>query len=151
MDTFSKMRCWSWWEVLYQVLQQFGDEQPFLEEMMVTSVGKHFVKSTYQLEGDKLLVLECYKIIASLKAVIHTGQYPNVQEISHITAASSLALQQQWFTYAMTSVQPHIEYFQDKFGYENWCPLAAFKETRLLSPPRVHKFQFILLLLIRTC
>ena len=170
MATFSKTRWWSWWEVLHQLLQQFGDVQPFLErnidigaatrpklleiltdqrkynllriELAVTiDLGEHFVKLTYRLEGNGPLVLECYEVITTLKAVIRTVHYPNVRAISRLIAPSTPVLQQNWFTYAMNCVQSGIDYFQKKFGDETQCPLAAFKAARLFSPPRVHEVQ----------
>ena len=81
MASFSKTRCWSRWEVMQQVMVQFGDLLPFLDRNQdigpalreklleilknnqrvsllkielaaIVDVGEHFVKSTYNLEGD---------------------------------------------------------------------------------------------------
>jgi hypothetical protein len=42
-------------------------------------VGVHFVKATYSLEGDGLLVLKCYEEISKIRAVITSECYPNLQ------------------------------------------------------------------------
>lgn len=128
MGTLSKTRWWSHWEILNQLLLQFGDVEPFLrnndvgpairpklleilpdtekrnllrtELAAVVDLGEHFVKATYQLEGDGPLVLECYQVIATLNAVVRTAHYPNVNAIARDIAPTSHPVQQQWFTYA---------------------------------------------------
>ena len=120
MASYSKSRWWSRWEVLHQLLQQFGDVRPFLEKTEVgpairpkllsilndpqassllkielaatIDLGEHLVKSAYRLEGDGPLALECYEIVATLKATIHTGHYPNVQAIARTLATTSTAV-----------------------------------------------------------
>ena len=100
----------------------------------VVDLGEHFVKATYQLEGDGPLVLECYQVIATLNAVVRAAHYPNVNAIARDIAPTSHPVQQQWFTYAAACLQPGIRYFQEKFGDDSQCPLAAFKAARLFSP-----------------
>ena len=92
MTTYSVTRWWSKWEVMKQLMIQFGDIHPFLTsaedfasalipkllsvledpyqarllqlELAATiDAWEPFVKATYRLEGDGLLVLECYEII----------------------------------------------------------------------------------------
>ena len=110
MPTLSKTRWWSRWEILHQLLVQFGDVQLFLQNndvgpgirpklleiltdtqkqsqlrielAAVVDLGQHFVKVTYQLEGDGPIVFECYQVIATLSAVVHTAHYPNVNAIA---------------------------------------------------------------------
>ena len=88
MASYSKTRWWSRWEVMHQILQQFGDVEPFLratsvspstcnkllkilsdpqqialvkfELAAVIDIGSYFVKGTYNLEGDSLLAVRCY-------------------------------------------------------------------------------------------
>jgi hypothetical protein len=91
-----------------QLLFQFGDVRPFLEEhedlgpatrqkllgivtdpqrnillhielAAVVDCGEPFVKATYTLEGDGPLVLECFEIISTIQAAIHAGHMPNVR------------------------------------------------------------------------
>ena len=97
-------------EKMNQVLVQFGDIEPFLVEnsdvcpatqskllkilqtpqeliklkvklAAVIDVGQHFVKSTYNLEGDGLLSLNCYEEILKIRSSIHSANYPNVQTV----------------------------------------------------------------------
>lgn len=97
MATFSKTRWWSRWEVMQQIMVQFGDLAPFLDKNQdlgpslrpklleilnhpqslsllkielatIVDVGVHFVKSTYNLEGDGPLAMSCEKYLAALKA-----------------------------------------------------------------------------------
>ena len=101
MPTYSKTRWWSKWEIMSRVLVQFGDVQPFLhhnsdvspathsklldllsnpqqlialklELASVVDVGVHFVKATYDLEGDGVLVLKCYEHILKIRAAIQS-------------------------------------------------------------------------------
>ena len=90
VNSHSKTRWWSRWEIIDQLLDLFGDVQPFLEEnndigpanrskmlailqnsqkkpyllvelAVVVDSGRHFVQATYNLEGDGPLVLKCYE------------------------------------------------------------------------------------------
>ena len=110
MATYSHTQWWSRWEIMQQVLEQFGDVEPFLREnpdlstatraklleillnpqqllilkvelAAVVDIGVHFVKATYSLEGDGVLVLKCYEEILKIRAVIASDCYPNVQAV----------------------------------------------------------------------
>lgn len=112
-----------------------------IELAAVIDLGEHFVKTTYQLEGDGPLVFECYQVIATHNAVVHSAHYPNVDAIARDIAPASLSTQQVWSTYAKNCLEPGIQYFLEKFGDDTQCPLAAFKAARLFSPHRVHEMQ----------
>ncbi|KAK3723054.1 hypothetical protein QZH41_000310 [Actinostola sp. cb2023] len=87
MKSHSNTRWWSKWEVLKQVADYFGDVLPFLEENVnlspatrqhlldifenpqdlqdlrlelaaIVDAGIHFVKATYNLEGNKSVVCQ---------------------------------------------------------------------------------------------
>ena len=45
----------------------------------MVDVGVHFIKGTYLLEGDGVLVLNCYEEILKIRNAVHTGHYPNLQ------------------------------------------------------------------------
>ena len=88
MATYSETRWWFQWEVLKQVMLYFGDVLPFLQEnelapanrgklltilsdplksnllqvelAVVMDVGEQFVKATYSLKGDGLLVFSMF-------------------------------------------------------------------------------------------
>ena len=170
MSTYSKTRWWSRWEVMNQVLLQFGHVEPFLQRnedigpatrtklleilsnpqqltvlkmelASVIDVGVHFVKATYWLEGDGVLVLNCYEEIIKIRSAIQTGYYPNVQAIARQAFPGNVTLQQQWITYAIGCVQPGLDYFQDKLGNDAQNPVAAFKAARLFSPSKVDEMK----------
>ena len=138
-----------------QVLVQFGDIEPFLVEnsdvspatqskllkilqtpqeliklkvelAAVIDVRQHFVKSTYNLEGDGLLSLTCYEEILKIRSSIHSAYYPNVQAvIQSLLPESEAALQMQLTNYALQSVQPGIDYFNQHLGNDLLMPVAA--------------------------
>lgn len=123
MPTLSKTRWWSRWEILNQLLIQFGDVELLLqtsevgpgirpkrleiladtqkrqqlrtELAAVVDLGQHFEKATYQLEGDGPIVFECYQVIDTLNAVVRTAHYPNVNAIARDIAPTSQPDQQQ--------------------------------------------------------
>ena len=49
------------------------DQLLTIELTAVVDFGEEFVEATYRLEGDGPLAVECYEIITTLKAAIHTG------------------------------------------------------------------------------
>ena len=111
MTSLSKTRWWSRWEIYNQIWLQFGDIEPFLtrnqdlgptlrpkllqmitdvntlpylqmELAAVVDVGEHFVKATYNLEGDGALVLRCYEEIIKIRAALQVAHYPNMSATS---------------------------------------------------------------------
>ena len=107
MASYSENHCWIRWEVFPQVVQQFGDVHPFLQEQTELSpvkrkkllqsmanltgnahlqielaaavdAGKPFVKATYNAVGNGPLVLNCYEVLSTLSAGIHVHHYPNL-------------------------------------------------------------------------
>ena len=108
MASYSTTRWWSKWKLMKQLLLQFGDVQPFLEEnddlgpatrpkllavltnpqrksllqielASVIDCGEPFVKATYTLEGDGPLVLECYEIITTVQEAIRVAHMPKYE------------------------------------------------------------------------
>ena len=49
-----------------------------IEFAVVIDFGRPFVTATYNLEGDGALVLNSYEIFEEVKAVIQTGNTPNI-------------------------------------------------------------------------
>ena len=112
-----------------------------MELASVIDVGIHFVKATYRLEGDGVLVLNCYEEILKLRSAIQTGYYPNAQAIARQAYPGNVTLQQQSITYAIGCVQPGLDYFQSKLGNDAQNPVAAFKAARLFSPSKVSEIK----------
>ena len=86
-------------------------------------------------------MLECYQVIATLNVVVCTVHYPNVKAIAQDIAPTSHPVQQQWFTLCRSLSSTEIRYFQEKFGDDSQCPLAAFKAARLFSPLKIYEMQ----------
>lgn len=107
---YSATRWWSKYEVMKQLMDLFGDVEPFLEEVTVSpatvekllsvfrnprekkllqvelavtiDAGMPFVKATYNLEGDGPLVLTCYDTISALNMSARQAHYPNLDAIA---------------------------------------------------------------------
>ena len=112
-----------------------------MELAAVIDVGEHFIKATYNLEGDGALVLRSYEEIRKVRAVLQAAHYPNMSAIARHLAPGNLPVQQQWMSYGMNCVKDGIEYFNNKFGDDSASPLNAFKAARLFSPSKVNDIQ----------
>ena len=99
MASYSTTRWWSRWEVMNQVLQLFGDIEPFLKDhddispatrtmlmqilsnpqrvsfltelTAVIDIGSYFVKATCNLEGDGILAVTYYEEVLKIHVVLH--------------------------------------------------------------------------------
>ena len=47
-------------------------------------IGEQFVRSTYNLEGDGTLMVNCYEEIVKLQSVISSAYYPNVTAVPRV-------------------------------------------------------------------
>ena len=143
MQSFSKTRWWSQWEVMHQVMVQYGNVEGFLRKDDVSSItssklldivcdvrkkltlqlelatvidiGIHFVKATYELEGDGPLILSCFEIIERVRMAIQSAHYPNINAIACNLSSSNPVLQQQYTAYAVNCLHPGIAYFNTAF------------------------------------
>lgn len=170
MASYSETRWWSRWEVFNQVVQQFGDVEPFLHEQTdlspatrskllriladplkklrlqvelaaVIDAGEPFVKATYDLEGDGPLALKCYEILNTLTAAVRVQHYPNLQAVAQKLSGGNAIVQQQMVDYGKACVAPGLQYFHDKFSGELSESVAAFKAARLVSPQKMVEIQ----------
>ena len=167
VKTFSKTRWWSRWEVVNQLLELFGDIQPFLEEngdlgpatrskmlsilldpckkihlklemAAVVDAGRQFVQTTYKLEANGPLVFHCYELIEATFHSIQVRHFPNTTAvIRELSVGQPSHIGQQWKQYAEGCVQPGFDYFISRFRGELSGTLAAFKAARLFSPQKV--------------
>ena len=164
MATYSHTRWWSKWEILSQILVQFGDVKPFLQKntdigpstrpkllaffedsqklnhlkielAAVVDWGEVFVKATYNLEGDGPLALTCYETIQEVISAVQVGNIPNVQAIAKSISSSS-AVQQQLVAHAKNCAEPALNYFKQLTSSLK-VPLAAYKASRLFNPNTV--------------
>ena len=167
VKTFCKTRWWSHWEVVNQLLEVFGDIQPFLEEntdlgpatrskmlsilhdpskktylmlemAAVVDAGRQFVQTTYNLEGNGPLVLQCYEQIEVIFQSVQVCHFPNTDAvIRQLSSGLPSHVGPQWRLYAESCVRPGFDYFTSRFHGELSATLAAFKVARLFSPQKV--------------
>ncbi len=169
MKTFSATRWWSRWEVMDQILTHFGDVGPFLDEnkdiapriadhlralladeddrnkliielCAVIDAGEPFVKATYNLEGDGLLVFNAYSILQGLSTAAAQRHYPNVaaQAKTLGTTPEEVATLS---THARQGVEPGIHYFLRKFNVQFYDVVRAFKAARFACPVKVQELK----------
>ena len=110
MASYSATRWWSKWELMKQIMTQFGDIEPFLKsstdvgpssrqkllailsnaeklkhlKLELASVidwGEVFVKATYNLEGDGPLAFTCYEEVQRVVAAIRGAHTPNTKAV----------------------------------------------------------------------
>ena len=84
-----------------------------MELAAVIDVGEPLVKTTYDLEGDGPLALNCYNVMTTVLTSVRTGYYPNVKVVSRRLSNGNDQLCQRWVRYAMDCVEPGLEYFAD--------------------------------------
>ena len=170
VEGYSATRWWSKFEVMKQLLDLFGDIQPFLEsntdispatrakllsmfsdeqqksylmvKLAVTiDAAMPFVKATYSLEGDGPLALTCYEAISALNAAARQAYYPNLQAVAHTVSFGDSDAEQELIVYAKSCVQPGIAYYFQQLSSSMKEPLEAFKAARLFSPYKLQEMK----------
>ena len=160
-----KTRWWSRWEVINQILELFGEIEPFLienddlaprtkqkminilqdptnnaylqvEMAAVVDAGREFVKSTYKLEGDGPLVLDCYECLQTVLASIHVSNFPNVDAIIKTISADHNS-QQRLKLHALACVKPGLDYFISKYTGDLSKQISTFQAARLFVPHKI--------------
>ena len=163
---YSPTRWWSKWEVMKQLMDLFGDVEPFLQEVTVSpatvekllsilrnanekkllqvelaatiDAGLPFVKCTYNLEGDGPLVLSCYDTISALNMAARQAHYPNLDAIAGRIATNAHE-KSDLVQHATRCVQPGIAYYFQQVSTNMKPALEAFKAARLFSPFRLNE------------
>ena len=152
-----------------QVLTQFGDIEPFLQEnqdiaprladrlrvllkdqdrrklliMELTAVidaGEPFVKATYISEGDGLLVFSAYSTLQALSTAAAQRNYPNVAAQAHALAASAEE-EAALQQHARACFRPGIDNFLQKLNLQFYKVVRAFKAARYACPMRIQELQ----------
>jgi hypothetical protein len=168
--SYGKMRWWGEWETVRQLTLQFDDIEPFLdantdigpsdhpklleilhstsglnqlkmELAAVFDIGEHFTRAMYNLDSEGSLMVNCYEEIVRLLAVLNTGYHPNIETIAQSLAPGNVIAQQQWISYAMSCIQPGLDYFRANFGDDSKPPLSRFKAMRYFAPARIFEIQ----------
>ena len=162
---YSATRWWSKYEVMKQLMDLFGDVQPFLEEASVSpatiekllsvlrnhqekkllqvelavtiDAGMPFVQSMYNLEGDGPLALTCYDIISALNMSARQAHYPNLDDVAAHIAAGNTQEESDLLQHAKKCIQPGITYYFEQISTNMKAALEAFKTARLFSPFRL--------------
>ena len=166
----SNTKWWSKWEVLNQVMEFFGDVEPFLREnenlspvclagllklfddpvtardieielAAIRDAGKHFVKATYYLEGDGPLVFSCYERLSALAQAIAIESYPNTEAKAHEHAGGNMVLYNQLVAQAKACINPGFHFYQQKFSVQLHDTVRAFKAAHLCCPMQVQALQ----------
>ena len=169
MGSYSSTRWWSRYEVMDQILVQFGDVERFvlrkiigsnatstklasiindpqkkallkIELSAIVDWGKPFVKATYSLEGDGELALECYDII-EVRAAIIAAYTPNVQAVVREMGAGNVSVEEQLLKYAHSCVQPGIDYFEKQLSTSLKDSLSVFQSAWYFSPQKLRILQ----------
>ena len=165
MPTYSHTRWWSKWEVMQQLLVQFGEIKLFLvnnsdigpstrpkllsffddpqklnylkiELAAVIDCGEPFVKATYKLEGDGPLAFICYEAIQEVVKSIKVANIPNVQAVAR-DISSSFTVQKTLIAHAKQCIQPGIDYFNHQLGTSLKSPLMAFEASQMIAPTTI--------------
>ena len=162
VPTYSTTRWRSKWEVLKHMLGYFGDIPSFLQdkdlpltrlklleiindpprnrklrmELAVTiDAGEPFVKATYRLEGDGLLIFSVYEEISNVRATVSNEYYPNVSAVANSLAGGPVSSHSDMLVnYAKSCVKPVYKYFEKKFTEDLAIPLSIFKRARIFDP-----------------
>lgn len=163
MTTYSATCWWSKWEVMKQLLVQFGDISLFLtsdedfaptlrakllavlenpqQKMLLklelaatVDAGELFVKATYRLEGDGPLALEFFEVITMLQASISNNHHPNVTAIvRHLPSGNSVAMNQME-QYALGCIQPAV--LHHPVGNQPESASSCFQGSKALEPSK---------------
>ncbi|KAK3742871.1 hypothetical protein QZH41_007769 [Actinostola sp. cb2023] len=168
MRSYSPTRWWSKWETMKQVLDYFGDVEPFLMEndhlVPATRVhlleifnspadskdlelelaafvdgGNHFVSATYYLEGDGPLVFSCYERLATVSHSVALANYPNVEGVARRQANGNVPVFNQLVARAKACINPGLQFYQRKFSQEFYDIVRAFRSARLCCPVQVQQ------------
>ena len=166
MKSYSATRWWSRWEVMEQLMVQFGHVDRFLQRDEVGSpatvtrfrnisdnskmylnielaaaidLGRPFVTATYNLEGDRALVLNSYEIIEEVKAAIQTGYTPNIDAIVRELCTAMPQRQAQLKAYSQRCIEPGLNHFNTQLRTNLHDSLTAFKAARLISWKRCNQ------------
>ena len=164
IKTPSNTRWWSLWEVFDQVLQFFGDVKPFLESLdgvspatvahlleilndeddldslrlqlaAMVDVGKHFVRLTYNLEGDGPLVFSAYTILQEATTVFAQDHCPLLDAVCREIAERKPAVTEaQLRAQTLQGARPAINWYLQKFNGDLGEVVSAFRLARFFDP-----------------
>eukprot|EP00734_Pompholyxophrys_sp_LG126_P000245 Pompholyxophrys_sp_v1_NODE_68_length_2521_cov_1.980130.p1 type:complete len:374 gc:universal NODE_68_length_2521_cov_1.980130:1353-232(-) len=155
MNTFSKTRWWSRWEVEKQIWQNFQHVHDFLQDLVDEKVcpahsghclhelksnstlllieiqslvegGERFVKATYNLEGYGALLPKAYTILRELELFCQNPVFP--------TLAALCGNNAQLYQYGVNCLMPGLNYFCQLIDGELSASMQLFRAARVFSP-----------------
>ena len=112
-----------------------------VELAAVIDAGEPLVKTTYDLEGDGPLALNCYEAMTTVLTPIQTGHYPNLEAASRKLSQGDSQLCQRWVRHGMDCVEPGLEYFADAVSGTLSNSMAVFKAVRIFNPKKAVEIQ----------
>ena len=98
---------------------------------MIIDVGENFVKATYFLVGDGLLVFSCYEKLQAVAEACQAPYFPNVRAV--VAAIVNEDPNQR----AAALEQPAIQWFLRKFNVDLNDAVTALKAARVMCPVTV--------------
>ena len=80
-----------------------------------------------------------YEVINSLTAAVNMPQpyYPNLQAVVSLLSCGNMQAEQQLNSYALSCMQPGLQYYQECLTGVMQVPLAAFKAACLCCPSKI--------------
>lgn len=145
IKSYSPTRWWSRWEVVHQLLQFYGDLEPFLRESNTSPAtrqhlldvfadntiaedfrmqlaatvdgGEPFVKKTYLMEGDADLSYHVYKWLQEVLVAVGHSHLPNVEAVASQIAPEDNQKRNALIQYAKDCIRPALQYFQRRFAH----------------------------------
>ena len=106
----------------------------------VIDAGEPLVKTTYYLEGDGPLSLNCYEAMTTVLISIRTVHYPIVEAVSRSLSGGDTQLHEKWVQYAMDCIEPGLEYFGDAIC-GSLIKQEIFKAARVFNPQKAVEMQ----------
>ena len=138
MPRYNATRWWSYWECAQVVFQEWARIPPFLQsdeefavaskqrlsEMMEQSAVQlkvelaalmeleKFVKATYTLEGDDLLIFIAFQKLEELRAFIHIRNFPSLIRTVQELFPLNVPEQQRWYQHGLNEcLVPAFQYY----------------------------------------
>ena len=131
------------WMILHDVQQSsFLQLEPAAtidtrEPAATVDAGEPLVKATYHLERDGLLAFDSYEIMATVHSSKHNNHHPNATAVAWQLSPGNSVAMNQIVQYALSCIQPGLQYFTIQLGHSLRDPLTAFKAARFLNQQKV--------------